>query len=150
MVTRLHWTNDPDTWAFWLRWRDGVIAGKPLLMDLQRDVALIEDEVWQQGPKAVAARIDLLIQRRGLRSEAAAIHAKLIEFVSLTEGLGANLHNQPPDEDLSPVKLRASLRAISQALREIQVALDGPEISPEVVKTWRKGCKTFRLVLAKQ
>lgn len=91
-----------------------------------------------------------------MRSEAAAIHAKLIEFVSLTEGLGANLHNQPPDEDLAPVKLRASLRAISEALREIEVALDGPEISPEVVKTlaqrlqdfWAGFSKTVKNVLA--
>jgi hypothetical protein len=32
--------------------------------------------------------------------------------------------------------LRATLREISQALKDIEVALDGPEISPEVVKTF--------------
>lgn len=132
--TRAIWAKDPPTWAFWEKWWDGVISGDmPFAPDLLRDVALIEDDIWQAGPREVAARINLLIQRHALQREAAAINAKLMEFISLTEGLGANLHNQPPNEELSPIKLRASLREISQALKEIEVALDGPEISPEVV-----------------
>ncbi len=61
---RAIWAKDPDTWAFWVRWWDGVIAGKPLPIDLQRDVALIEDEVWQQGPKAVAEAIRAIERAR--------------------------------------------------------------------------------------
>lgn len=132
--TRAIWAKDPPTWAFWEKWWDGVISGDmPFSPDLLRDVALIDDDIWQAGPKAVAERINLLIQRHALQREAAAINARLMEFIALNEGLGANLHNQPPDEELSPVKLRATLREISQALKDIEVALDGPEISPEVV-----------------
>jgi hypothetical protein len=47
-----------------MRWWDGVIAGKPLPFDLQRDVALIEDAVWQQGPKAVAEAIRAIERAR--------------------------------------------------------------------------------------
>jgi hypothetical protein len=132
--TRAIWAKDPLTWAFWEKWWDGVISGDmPFPPDLLRDVALIEDDIWQAGPKAVAERINLLIQRHALQREAAAINARLMEFIAINEGLGANLHNQPPDDELSPVKLRATLGEISQALKEIEVALDGPEISPEVV-----------------
>ena len=64
--TRAIWAKDPETWAFWVRWWDGVIAGKPLPFDPQRDVALIEDEVWQQGPKAVAEAIRAIEMRHAL------------------------------------------------------------------------------------
>lgn len=132
--TRAIWAKDPPTWAFWEKWWDGVISGDmPFPPDLLRDVALIEDDIWQAGPREVAERINLLIQRHALQREAAAINARLMEFILLNEGLGANLHNQPPDDELSPVKLRASLREILQALKDIEVALAGPEISPEVV-----------------
>ncbi len=132
--TRAIWAKDPATWAFWEKWWDGVISGDmPFPPDLLRDVALIEDDIWQAGPKAVAELINLLIQRHALQREAAAIQARLMEFIAFNEGLGANLHNQPPEDELSPVKLRATLGEISQALKEIEVALDGPEILPEVV-----------------
>jgi hypothetical protein len=51
------WAVDPATWAFWARWYQGMLDGKPLDWELQRAVALIEDEVWQAGPEAVAERI---------------------------------------------------------------------------------------------
>jgi hypothetical protein len=132
--TRAIWAKDPATWAFWEKWWDGVTSGDmPFSPELLRDVALIEDYIWQAGPKAVAERINLLIQRNALQREAAAINARLMEFIAFNEGLGANLHNQPPEDELSPVKLRATLGEILQALKEIEVALDGPEILPEVV-----------------
>ena len=31
-----------------------MLAGQPLPWELQRDVALIDDEIWQAGPEAVA------------------------------------------------------------------------------------------------
>ncbi len=129
------WDKDPETWVFWRRWLDGMIAGQPLPFDLLDAVASIGESVWEAGPEAVATRIDLLVQRRALRSEAAAIKAKLIEFGLLNDDLGANLGNHPPYEELSPVKLRATLQAISEVLQKIEIALDGPEIAPEVVKT---------------
>lgn len=55
---RAIWATDPPAhWAFWTRWWDGVLAGKPLNWDLQRDIALIPDEVWKAGPGPVAKAI---------------------------------------------------------------------------------------------
>lgn len=44
-------------WDFWVRWWDGVVAGKPLDWELQKQVALIPDGDWKKGPKHIAALI---------------------------------------------------------------------------------------------
>jgi hypothetical protein len=53
---RVIWQADPAM-AFWLRWWDGALSGDQLAWDLQEKVALIEPEVWDAGPEAVAAEI---------------------------------------------------------------------------------------------
>lgn len=51
-------TLDPlGTWRFWRRWYQGFLDGKPLDWELQRSVALIDNAIWEAGPKAVAAEI---------------------------------------------------------------------------------------------
>ena len=55
--TQAIWNKDPDTWVFWRRWLDGMIAGQPLPFDLLDAVASIEQNVWEAGPKAVAEAI---------------------------------------------------------------------------------------------
>ncbi len=48
----------PGTWDFWLRWWDGVLSGKPLNWELQRDIVLeLTAEDWEAGPARVAERI---------------------------------------------------------------------------------------------
>jgi hypothetical protein len=44
-------------WEFWARWYDRAMAGDPLPWDLQEQVALIPNEVWEAGPEAVAKEI---------------------------------------------------------------------------------------------
>ena len=56
--TRAIWAKDPETWSFWENWWDGLISGTmPFPLELLREVVLIEDGIWQAGPKAVAKRI---------------------------------------------------------------------------------------------
>lgn len=54
---RAIWVRDPEPWDFWLRWWDGVLSGQQIPDPLQHDIALIPDDVWQAGPRAVAERI---------------------------------------------------------------------------------------------
>ena len=51
------WAKDPQMWTFWIRWWDGVIAGKPLAWELQEQVALIPDDDWKKGQEHIAALI---------------------------------------------------------------------------------------------
>jgi hypothetical protein len=55
---RSYWQSEnPSHWSFWLRWWDAAVAGKPLDWQLQRDIALIPDDIWQSGPGPVAEAI---------------------------------------------------------------------------------------------
>ncbi|MEL7106667.1 MAG: hypothetical protein AAGM21_12160 [Pseudomonadota bacterium] len=51
------WDADEKTWGFWQRWYEGMLNGKPLPWELQREVALIDNEVCEAGPEAVAEKI---------------------------------------------------------------------------------------------
>jgi hypothetical protein len=57
VVFQRFWLKKPENWDFWLRWWDGVTAGKPLDWDLQKQVALIPRDDWQKGPEHIAALI---------------------------------------------------------------------------------------------
>lgn len=61
--TRSIWAREPEHWRFWTRWWDSVIEGKLLNPDLLRDIALIPDETWQQGPGPVAKAIEAIEAR---------------------------------------------------------------------------------------
>ncbi|MCU0826472.1 MAG: hypothetical protein MUE52_03490 [Tabrizicola sp.] len=56
-TARKIWAKDPDIWSFWLRWWDGILAGRPLPDELQLKVALISEDTWKAGPAAVADAI---------------------------------------------------------------------------------------------
>lgn len=46
-----------ESFAFWRKWYQGFVDGKPVDMELQGRVALIPDGIWDAGPKAVAEKI---------------------------------------------------------------------------------------------
>lgn len=64
--TRAIWAENPEHWDFWTRWWDATIAGAPLVWGLQRDIALIPDDVWKQGPSPVAEAIREIEARHAL------------------------------------------------------------------------------------
>lgn len=47
-----------EHWSYWVDWYFSFAQGKPLEWNLQRRVALIDDAIWNAGPKAVAAEIE--------------------------------------------------------------------------------------------
>jgi hypothetical protein len=57
LVFHRFWLKKPENWDFWLRWWDGVTAGRPLDWELQKYVALIPREDWQKGPEHIAELI---------------------------------------------------------------------------------------------
>ncbi len=50
-------TRKKPEWAFWWDWFQSFLVGQPLDWEVQREVALIDDSVWEDGPEAVAAAI---------------------------------------------------------------------------------------------
>lgn len=54
--------------SFWHRWWSAIKNGEPLDWDLQRDIALIPDEVWQKGPQRVMAEIEKIEESHRAKS----------------------------------------------------------------------------------
>ncbi|WP_297340876.1 hypothetical protein [Pseudophaeobacter sp.] len=55
--------HDPTgIWTFWREWYRGMLTGAPMDWDLQLQVALIKDEIWEAGPEDVAKEIERIRQ----------------------------------------------------------------------------------------
>ena len=50
--------------SFWCDWYRGYLDGKPLDWEIQRQVALIDESLWNTGPDAVAKQIEEIRARR--------------------------------------------------------------------------------------
>ena len=121
--TRAIWAEKPEHWDFWTRWWDAALAGTPLNWDLQRDIALIPDEVWQQGPGPVAVEIARLEELHNLRRELAELKQRIEQPEQVIEAIaGADLrgHNNPPELIETPAELRETLVVIWEELREAE------------------------------
>jgi hypothetical protein len=142
--TRAIWAKDPLTWAFWEKWWDGVISGDmPFPPELLRDVALIEDDIWQAGPEAVAQAIARIEKIHVLRAELAAL-TQAMEDEDLSQvQRGATLahrgHNNPPEMIEAIAIVQASAVDIAQALDDAREELAKPAPEPSRLKaigTW--------------
>ena len=88
------WSLEEPIWSFWQRWYEGMLKGDPLPWELQRQVALIDNAIWDAGPEAVAeeiarieARFEVLRRIEELEAERDALKANRF-------GVGGN---QPPE-----------------------------------------------------
>ena len=138
--TRAIWAENPEHWDFWTRWWDAAIAGTPLDWDLQRDIALIPDEVWQQGPGPVAVEIARLEELHNLRRELAELKQRIEQPEQVIEAIaGADLrgHNNPPELIETPAELRETLVVVWEELREAERELANP--LPETGRLRRTG-----------
>lgn len=75
-TARKIWQKEPEAWHFWNRWWDAIVKGIPLSWDLQRDVALIPEDIWAKGAEAVGVEIAKIEDRYAI---AATDNAEVIE-----------------------------------------------------------------------
>ena len=146
---RTYWqTQNPTHWAFWQRWYDAAVAGRPLDWTLQEKIALIPNDIWQSGPEAVAkeiAKIEGEHRNRALSGLTnpdgpdypapgrRAVQTKLIaaQITVLEQLVAAELeflrgHNGWSSHDLPKVEeQRKPLEAIRDLVAEMLSALEG-------------------------
>lgn len=109
-ILRARWSQDPETWSFWIDWYEGLLEGRAPDWELWRDVALIKDDHWKAGPEAVAGEIDKIRKRRATLSEADIPHEveealarqgkgqpSVVEFVR--DAIERNRESLPPTFD---------------------------------------------------
>lgn len=119
---RAIWAKEPEVWDFWVRWWDGVIAGKPLPWELQEKVALIPDEDLQKGPAHIAEvirGIEELFELRQMAKEIKAEFPRAVLAQTTSATLEQRSHNHPPEMVETPQELLSSL---SQIWAEVDAA----------------------------
>jgi hypothetical protein len=136
---RAIWAKDPPTWAFWEKWWDGVISGDMAFApELLHNVALIDDDIWQAGPKAVAGAIAQIEKIHDLRAQLAALTQAMEDEDLLQLQLGATLahrgHNNPPELIEAMAIVQTSAVEIAQGLDDAREELAKPAPDPSRLK----------------
>ena len=137
--TREIWAADahPENWTFWTKWWDAAIAGKPLNWELQRDVALIDDDVWKAGPGEVAKAIAGIEEKFSLLDQIAELKKQLLPVLSLGDITSATArqraHNHPPELIDATASLHRYVIVILKDLDEAEAELEKPEPSASVL-----------------
>lgn len=108
--------TDPQVWSFWKRWLDGMRAGQPMDWKLQEQIALIDDEIWEAGPKAVAKEI------RARTLTWAISRVRVQEDLKLDDE--TSKYSAVPLEASNPERLKRHLERVEDSLDDI-IALGG-------------------------
>lgn len=121
--------------AFWIDWYQRALDGRPQNWPLLRDVALIDEGMWQEGGEALDREIDRIVERHRLLEEVRRLKAELAEAGSVTAAVPHRGHNQPPE--LLPddaFEISAAARTVVQQLDEAEEELQQPTPSPSKLR----------------
>lgn len=130
----LRYFASDDYWRFWEEWFRSFIDDTPLDWELQRRVALIPDEDWEQGPEHIAKCIEKIRAKFALEQEISALKKRLSKAVVAPVDAD-RLHNQPPEpvEDVE-VRIRGDVVLVWDQLVELEDEIAKPEPSPSRLK----------------
>jgi hypothetical protein len=125
-----------DLNSFWHRWWQGAKSGQWLDWDLLHEVALIPDEVWQAGPKAVAEAIARIEEKFARRDEVSRLRAELESVqkqITSQASLAQRSHNQPPELVDTPAAIIVQVATVVSELRDAKTELKKQEPDPGVL-----------------
>lgn len=105
------------SWAFWRRWYHGMLIGQPLDWELQRRVALIENDIWEAGPDKLADEIARIEAAYEVEKRASELEAKAQTGVQASRGIG---DNNPPSPIEDAIKTSDGVTIIWAAAQELK------------------------------
>ncbi|RBW56220.1 hypothetical protein [Ruegeria sp. A3M17] len=106
--------------SFWREWRQGFIDGLPLNWDLQWRIALINENIWDAGPDAVATEIERVRARWEAEKALTDLSDSLSAQVTARQGIGGN----NPPESIQDELLVGSITLIWEAKEELSTAFE--------------------------
>jgi hypothetical protein len=152
---RIVWESDPDDpWNFWTRWWDGLVTGQSLDWVLQEKVALIPDDIWQEGAAAVARAIREIEEQDGYHvSQATRAKAEKL----LRAALGTFTFDQvrglitlgPFAEDLAFIKQPEVIDRFLAAAADVRERIDALQTSFSREGRGMQGAATLLVYLGK-
>lgn len=128
--------------AFWREWYQGFLDGKPLDWELQSRVALIDNAIWEAGPKAVADEIEKIRAKFYLEKCIDELEIELRSATPNRYGIGGNM---PPEHiDDAPIgqELFFVLRPLNDLKDEIAKDNSDPTRIEKIIKALVNALKT--------
>lgn len=137
--------EDGSPWSFWRNWYEGFLNGQPMDWELQKRVALIDDDVWEAGVEAVAAKIERIEATSALEKEISHLR-EMLHSQQLAPTTGHNLG--PPLEE-NEVAIRSRFDLVWPMLEELEAeaAKDAPDASR--LELWAQKLWDISIVILK-
>ena len=154
MKTRLL-AREGEHWKVWTKWYDArldpshhIPCYSPPDLELEEARVLLPDELWEQGPAAVNARIKALFEESGCASKPAETQPAIPEQALATievewEGERLIMRRRPVmPEDMPDETLLAALQALRQQLQQTVETLQAEQfanaIDPRIIEELRQ------------
>lgn len=122
---------EKDYYAFWRRWHRSFVVGSPLDWELQRQVALISDDIWRNGPKAVAREIEKIETRFALEQRIAELETEKSALITNRFGLGGNA----PPEPIQDPEVSEEIAKIWSAIESLKVQTEAVAPNKDAVRS---------------
>lgn len=127
--------------SFWADWYQRILDGRPN-WPLWRDVALIDNALWEQGGEALDTEIRRIVKRHQLLDEVRRLRAELAEAQPADAAIAHRGHNNPP-ELVQPysTEIAPKVERIVETLNEAEQELQQQRPSPSVLRKVAQGLK---------
>ncbi|MEQ3677056.1 hypothetical protein [Pseudophaeobacter sp.] len=141
--------HDPTgIWTFWRDWYRGMLTGAPMDWDLQLQVALIKDEIWEAGPEDVAKEIERIQAKFELEQEVKRLKEELTALKQATSSPLIGDNGGPPLDALPAKAFKKDILLLWDDLDTLEAEIATPAPSPAILKRIAKSLSEIAMRIA--
>ncbi|WP_139792632.1 hypothetical protein [Pseudophaeobacter leonis] len=126
---------DPDgIWSFWRDWYRSMLQGTPMDWDLQLQVALIDNAIWEAGPETVAKEISRIRAKFELEQEVKHLKEQLTALRQATTSPQIGDNGGPPLDALPSKAFKNDIVLLWDDLDTLEAEIAKPAPSRAILK----------------